>query len=396
MTTVFVTSYARRDNDADVLRSTVAEICKRVRANLGIAVEPKEIGFFDTTDIQTGTQWQQVLGDALRRIRVLVCMCSPTYLNSEYCAKEFELFRLRLQQAGNTMAGKVAIIPVIWELGAPPMTLPDVISRFQYKDARFPSGYGAHGLSRLARFESQKGTYVETLEVLAEVIGTAYAESVLPEWLAPVVFDNLPKWYHNPQAGAYNVVVAVLHEHGTQWRPQEGLRSVGATVDAVAKALGVAWQEIPADETLTQRIAEAEQARHVAIVIVDADSAVSAPMANYLAAIDRQGLPNCAVVAGFKDAQPGAAAGAADGLARLKALVPVSSQAKRFHDSFVHSDPATLREALTRAITSVRLALVAADPAQKVEDAALAADAHKAGVPTQARPELAVPGGARG
>ena len=395
MTTVFVTSYARRDNDADPLRNAVKDISKRVRANLGIAVDPDDIAFFDTTDIKTGTQWEQVLGNALQHNRVLVCMCSPTYLNSEYCAKEFELFRLRLEQAGPSMAGKVAIIPVLWERGAPPMTLPDVIRGFQNRDDRFPSGYGVHGLSRLARFESQKGTYIETLEVLAEVIGTAYADSVLPDWPNAVVFDDLPRWFHNPQADAYNVVVAVLHKDGTQWRPQEGLRSVGSTVDSVAQALGVAWQEIPVDHKLPQRIAQAEHARHVAIVIADADSVASAPMTNYLAAIDEQALPNCAVLVGFKEPHRGAAAGATDGLASLKAPIPASSKAKCFHETFVNSEPATLQEALTRAISSVRQALVAADPAQKVEDAGLAADAHAAGIPTATRPELPVPGGAR-
>src|SRR5438309_860684 len=55
---------------------------------------PNEIVFFDTTSINTGQDWSRVLGDALRTSKVIVCLCTPHYLNSEFCGKELQVFLL--------------------------------------------------------------------------------------------------------------------------------------------------------------------------------------------------------------------------------------------------------------------------------------------------------------
>src|SRR5687768_10063047 len=118
-THIFFTSYARLDNRDGKLAKAIDAIKDRVIAKTGEAATV----FFDTTDLKNGIEWEQALGDALKEIRVVVCLCSPSYLKSAFCAKEFEIFRRRVDaDAKNT----VAIIPVVWE----PVALPEVIRRF--------------------------------------------------------------------------------------------------------------------------------------------------------------------------------------------------------------------------------------------------------------------------
>src|SRR5262245_2894430 len=117
MTHVFFTSYARLDsNKFSKLDRVVEELRERVRSKLG-AKAAQDVGFFDTQDIQTGADWERVLGTALRHARILVCMCSPTYFNSEFCAKEFEVFRRRLQDAADAFKDVRVILPVLWDVG---------------------------------------------------------------------------------------------------------------------------------------------------------------------------------------------------------------------------------------------------------------------------------------
>ena len=198
------------------------------------------------------------------------------FLGREYCAKEFEVFRQRVEKAGAAMTGKVAIIPVIWERGAPPIVLPDTVSRYQWRDARLPKSYGVEGLSQLARFPSQREKYTRTIEMLAEAIGDAHATSALPDLPGPVRFDDLPLWFHNPQQGPYNVRVVVLNARGTQWRPRFGGPMLGAAIDRVASGLKVAWQEIQPTVRLLDDLRQAEKDRQATLIAIDhADSSAS-------------------------------------------------------------------------------------------------------------------------
>lgn len=391
MPKIFFASYARKDNDAGLLRGAVGELSSRVRANLGLNDKPEDLVFFDTTHIKTGTQWEEVLGDALRTIRVLVCMCSPTSLNSEYCAKEFELFRRRIADAGNIAHGKVVIIPVIWERGAPPMTLPGVIAELQATDDRLPSGYKAHGLARLARFESQKQTYVETLEVLAEIISTAYAEAPLTDWPHPVSFEELPRWYHRPEDGRFNLAVSVLHPDGTQWRPGGGLRSIGATVDRVADSLGIAWRELQADAAIALSIDGAKKQGHGVLFVVDASTVAKPPFSTYLGLLDATPSPTSAFVIGMASASPSAAEFAAE----IQRLVPAHSQAGCVSQVFSTTNSKTLEDALTQTAAGLQVAHLNVSPGRAVESDQLMSRALAGGfAPTSAPILAATPPGA--
>ena len=166
---VFFTSYARLDNSEGSSAQAIEKLKNRVIAKVG---ETSTI-FFDTSELKNGKEWQDALGNALKEIRVAVCLCSPSSLKSAFCAKEFEIFRRRVDAAaGNT----VAIIPIVWE----PVTLPEVIRRFhQPKDPRFPNDYYVAGLYKLSTLPSQVESFLTSIEAVANDIDAADRASTL-------------------------------------------------------------------------------------------------------------------------------------------------------------------------------------------------------------------------
>jgi tetratricopeptide (TPR) repeat protein len=82
---IFV-SYSRRDNQQGRIRELVTVIQTQHRALTG----GQELRiFFDTEDIKGGDDWEHRLLGGIRSARLLLACLSPSYLESEYCAKEF-------------------------------------------------------------------------------------------------------------------------------------------------------------------------------------------------------------------------------------------------------------------------------------------------------------------
>src|SRR5437899_2536702 len=80
-------SYSRRDN----AQGRITELKERIEADhrqfVGTGGQDLRV-FFDKLDIQGMDDWQHRILDAVRDTRLLVCL-SPAYLESEYCAWEF-------------------------------------------------------------------------------------------------------------------------------------------------------------------------------------------------------------------------------------------------------------------------------------------------------------------
>jgi TIR domain len=395
---VFFTSYARLDaNKVSKLDKVIDELLVRVRGKLGLMVDPKEVGFFDRTNIETGKKWEEVLGNDLRSARVIVCLCSPTYFNSAYCAKEFEVFRRRLAGADKKVQGRPIVVPVIWEPGAQRVEswMPQAVAQFQPTDDRLPAAYGELGLTKLKQIKGQRDNLTLTLDVLAEIIKEGY-EASLPEWPEPVSFDDLPGSFPNPKPGPYNVCVAVLNQAGMSWSV-EPTWTIRRITELATSSLKVGWQEIVTGPDLVQKAAAAHAERQVTIVL--ADSAGLAPPWNvYLEAMDsyaetlaRKETASCAVLVGL-DPPAGGILSSADADASLQKLLPRSYPLISSHDWFPRTDRAALEAKVSQAITRLRTALVNADPPRKVEDPGLQADAASAGIPVDTRPVVTGPG----
>jgi hypothetical protein len=88
MSHLFFFSYARanakRTADSDLVRTFREALEGEVEQLLGNVAE--EVCFFDSSDIEAGAEWPTTLADALRTSRVALCLYSPHYFNSRWCA----------------------------------------------------------------------------------------------------------------------------------------------------------------------------------------------------------------------------------------------------------------------------------------------------------------------
>jgi hypothetical protein len=408
---LFFTSYARADNDNSLLAKAAEDLRKRVRAKLG-AASVEDVGFFDTRDIKTGAEWQQILGEALRSARVLVCMCSPTYFNSEYCAKEFEVFRLRRQQAGAAFANRGVIIPVIWEAGPMPASL----SKYQYKDtgqndAGQSEDYKSSGLSSLRRVKGQRGRYAAIIEALADDIKNAIQSvPVLPPYPQSVVFDTLPRSFHNPEDKGGGLALAVIHPLGPGWSPAGDGLSIARTIETVASPLKLPWREILVDATWTAKLAEVKERREALVVVTDAATATAAASRPVLEALDQAALPFRALLVGSSGApmdtgavasQPAAVAAAPvlptmaskpTGAAEtLRVLLPNLSQASPGVLTFPLDNVKALNDRLTESIARLMIVQTETAPAARVDSPALVESAKQQGIAVHTRPTVSGP-----
>jgi len=160
----FFLSYSRRDGNNPYLRRFYETLASRVARSAAIdaAVEIKDIGFFDVSDIDTGDVWDDTLQEALQTSRVLVCMYSRSYFSSDYCGKEFTIFRDRLEAYSRTynVRPPPLIMPVLWDRPDKlPKNLPQIVSEIQYPHDEFGQEYAEQGLDLLMRQQEYSDSY---------------------------------------------------------------------------------------------------------------------------------------------------------------------------------------------------------------------------------------------
>jgi tetratricopeptide (TPR) repeat protein/cellulose biosynthesis protein BcsQ len=159
----FYISYAHRDRDElmtrflDDLRAEVSQLS---------GLSPQEIGFWDDTKEPIGNAWSEETRSALERCRFLLPLLSPAYFASEFCAKEFEAFRLRQEGGGGPL-----IFPISW-ISVP--SYPAVVSAVQLQLLDLPDDYLREGLrfiSRLTgRLTGRKDDYFRVVSQFAKVL----------------------------------------------------------------------------------------------------------------------------------------------------------------------------------------------------------------------------------
>ena len=395
---LFFNSYARLDaNKHSKLNSVIDELRTIVRGKVG-ATDVEQVGFWDTRDIKTGADWERRLGDAVRKARVLVCFCSPTYFNSEFCAKEFEIFRLRLQNAIAAIDPLRVVVPVIWEPGS----APEVLKRFQRVNPDLPPDYCSGGLRALRRIKGTRGQYGQAIEALADVISNAIkAMPELPELPGPVRFDDLPRTFHNPGESSGGIGVVFLHPQGPRWSPRDDGEIVARVVDAVAGELRVTWHEVRADSQWPARLARAKETGEALLVITEVNAAQSGAIRPYLEELGRAGLTHCALFVGSRAARPSGAP-LLDGSLTVLPVVGTppgpDDFIKTMSPGLLNLVPApasfpleNLTEAanrMTEGIVRLRMEIARFQPASRVENPALDASAKAEGRQIQTLPSV--------
>lgn len=379
MAYVYFTSYARLDAQGTKLQKVFDKLRVRVRARLGLN-EPGEldtIAFVDAKDIQTGEEWQERLAAAVHQARVLVCFFSPTYFNSEYCAKEFAVFRRRMDRLGAGGPRPRAIIPVVWEIGV----MPSAVAQHQYTNERFPATYASQGLRALYALKSSRDDAEKAIDVLADAICDA-ATGALPALDSHLDFNVLPRSFDNP--GPYGIALAALTPRGPQRRIGVA-DTIARVVDRVAHSLAIPWWELPVNASLPDVISTAHGERHVVVVVTDDASSRAEPFATYLEGLLESPVP-LVVLVGAPPPPTEPVASAA-----LQALAGLELHAI---ESFALDNAESLASRLAKLVSKRRAALVHGDPLARVDDPQIVAAADREGIATATRPGLHVPGGA--
>jgi FxsC-like protein len=332
-------SYAREDRNRRLDR-----FVEDLRKKLGLRKRllPDEAVFFDGASIDAGAPWRQHLSTALRTSRVFLAVCTPNYVNSDYCGKEFQAFLERYQAYEKQAAVEKPpnlIIPVLW--GAPQSSLRPVIRQFQYTKNKFPKVYSDEGLEYLSGLKGQADNYNKLTTRLAETIVKASAAYPLPDlaYLRPL--EHVKSAFHDPAQSeseegdhARFVFVAATPDElspmrktveryrkagGRDWRPFHPDEPIGLVAQQAASQYNRYFTELPIDAHLLDALDDAERTREPVLVLVDPWTLRVVRYGDQMRRLDKHLKDTCAIVVSWNAPDPDADAIQCDALKGLLA-----------------------------------------------------------------------------
>ncbi len=263
MTTAFFTSYARADSENGLLKKVIDDLAAGVHSLLpGVAAT--DVCFFDQTTIETGADWERILADGANTARVLVCLMSPTYFSRPHCAKEFDVFRRRLE-AYDAVGDRRVVVPVIWRSE---IEIPQTLARLQHNSDVFPKKYHEAGLRGLKRLGSQREKYLMAIDALAKIIADMARQPPLGSLAARPRFEELTNSFDHPVIGRFPLAVAVLAPLGAAGRIDPFTPTIGEQIDQATHNAGVAWREVIPGNDLAGRLAATMSSGDGAAVVV--------------------------------------------------------------------------------------------------------------------------------
>lgn len=238
----FFLSYAREDREGDpyeVVDRFYRDLVRAIGSRKALPAE--QIGFRDTTNVQTGDRWPGAVEEALRTCRAFVPVLSARYLSRPYCGKEWTAFRQRLPGDRASLIQPVLLIPRDYVSG--PSEVTDVAD----SDDSLPELYRNQGLEVLLRHRE-----TQAYEQFITAFTTRLLQVIDDYPLAPAdalpPLGEIPSAFHAgtgpaldlPQSGA---------EEGPRFakvmlvaaRPEE-LEDVRAAVDAYGAQGGLVWR----------------------------------------------------------------------------------------------------------------------------------------------------------
>jgi TIR domain len=306
MAYVAFVSYSRLNvrypEDASLVRRLVRDL------EADLTQHPQILGnddvcFFDTTNIETGTDWNEELSDAVARSRLAVALFSPSYFTSVWCGREFQVFLDRRRAVVGTPP-PVAIIPVIWMRHN---QVPDAANVFQDTDdaipsSPFPADYRQVGLRQIMLLNSES-QYTQARIALGARILKVAQDPRLPE-LPQVDLRNYGSaWAAPPTSVARPVSDSVtktyfvfLSNSGWHWRPYPEQKSVGAMAQQITGDIGVQYEEIPCDAALRAKLHDTNHRRIPTVLITDPSSLTNETITSEMQDYDNRYYLNCGVI----------------------------------------------------------------------------------------------------
>ncbi|KKD05179.1 TIR domain-containing protein [Streptomyces sp. WM6386] len=147
----FFTSYSELDEDVPYVQRFHADVEKEVRAQLGKRTPGS--GFLDRETIEPGNRWRQRLMYGACTTRTMLALYSPSYFQSEWCAREWTTFSERMNRhRRDSGAEDEHLLGVSWRIG--PMSRPDGLDD-QILTGHFGPDYAESGLFHLVPEENE-------------------------------------------------------------------------------------------------------------------------------------------------------------------------------------------------------------------------------------------------
>ena len=369
----FFLSHATQQDNLHYLKRFYEDLAARVadRLGKGSTVNKAEVGFFDKQNLETGDRWGRALTDALQTSRTLVCLYSPNYFKSDYCGKEFQLFRTRLARYAEErrIDEPPLILPVLWDspyIIAEEMPASLAAMQMQYKHGDLGETYAREGLSYIMRLSKHQDDYQQFVWAFADRLVRAGKSHHLPplEDLPPVgqVESAFRSEEEEEVSGlgpgcAHFVFVAgcrdelkgkkaTLHAYsvsGRHWKPfyPEAEDEVGLITQSVATEVKIQQDVLPVGRALSEaKMRHLEDNNAIVIFVLDPWTVEVNPYGDCVRMYDRENFINAGalVVWNHKDADT------AKHVPRLRALIDDVLHRKKIEESPCLRDPVCSRD----------------------------------------------------
>jgi FxsC-like protein len=426
MAHTFFLSYARSDADSYFKRFR-QELAEAVRVRVSGALE--DVAFVDRDDILPGEEWRVELADALRHSKVLVPVYSRSFFSSDYCGREWTVFRQRqdVAVAGGAARRPPVIQPVLWvgwdDL---PDSLPGVAGDIQLEHDKYGEEYAQVGLRRMMMQSRYRNARTDVIEGIADMIVDVARVDALPPLPAAPVLSDIPSAFIAAAAplGVAGIVAPAVvagvagvagigaaaapagrsstsgpryvqfiyvagrrdqlaplrkqvacygEDSGEQWKPYHPEVSCGIA-DLALEVAGTErfyTQPMPLAPDLISRLEEAERQDNLVAIIVDTWTLRLEEYHTFMREYDKRSFLNCVVLVPWNSADE-ETEGSREVLEdAIRATFPVRSairDPKSFIDAIGSSDD--LRSSLANSLTAARARVInAADVRRRAESA---------------------------
>jgi cellulose biosynthesis protein BcsQ len=260
----FFLSYA---DGEDLSKITILrdDLDQQLRAFIGLAATGESLGW--VVPVAGDPVWPPGRRRALQSSRMVVCLISPRYLQSEQAGREFTLLH-----------PSIPVLPVMWERVT---TIPPALAQLQFFQGPQLLERGLRHIMRVSRFRSDYHSCVlEMARKIADLGSIPKPMIRLPESLAgvPNAFVHtaepasevlfvcaVPSW---AQAGSAGLTADLYGETAGSWRPWGG-RSLDEILTSVAQQAQLRSRLIPADRSALEQVQQSEHEGQISLGLVD-------------------------------------------------------------------------------------------------------------------------------
>lgn len=295
----FFLSYTRANNDV-FLKKFFDELSQAIRDLRGLPATA-DVGFFDQNNIELGEDWDATIVEALQTSSVFLAVASPGYFKSEYCGKEWELFRHRIDPGAGAKAPPL-LKPIVW-IRPKIDELPSSVTRGQLTFGDPQAIHNEKGFKHLLKnLQEHQVAFNNLIEMLAQEIVDAadkhpmqrlqavpqlryvpssFVSAARPGQPVPVpVSPTGPKHVRfvyvaaNPQdIGQARAVEAYVDAGGADWKPfyPDDLTRIHRLTQNFVSGddLDFTSEEMAFGTDLLQNIDDAWRKRQIVVLVVD-------------------------------------------------------------------------------------------------------------------------------